>query len=74
MAEERITIKIDADGRVEAVTEGFRGEICVKELESILAGVAEMAEIREMDEYYQGVSQQHDSLREVVKHELRTKK
>lgn len=55
MAEERITIIIDAEGKLQAETEGFKGETCLKELESLLADLVELEKITERDEYYQQV-------------------
>jgi hypothetical protein len=38
MKEQRITIEIDAEGRLSADAEGFEGDLCLRELEKLLAG------------------------------------
>jgi hypothetical protein len=38
MKEQRITIDIDAEGRISADAEGFEGDLCLKELEKLLEG------------------------------------
>lgn len=40
MKEQRITIEIDADGRITADAEGFHGDACLQELERLLDGLA----------------------------------
>lgn len=40
MKEQRITIEIDAEGRLSADAEGFEGDTCLRELEKLLAGCA----------------------------------
>ncbi len=40
MKEQRITIEIDAQGRISADAEGFTGDACLKDLERILEGLA----------------------------------
>ncbi|WPB81717.1 hypothetical protein KYC5002_21700 [Archangium violaceum] len=40
MKEQRITIEIDAEGRLSADVEGFEGDTCLRELEKLLAGCA----------------------------------
>jgi biopolymer transport protein ExbD len=40
MKEQRITIEIDAEGKVSADAEGFSGDQCVQELSKLLAGLS----------------------------------
>ena len=53
MAEQKIIIKIEEDGKISAQTEGFQGEICLKELEELLQGITEIRDIKKTDDYYQ---------------------
>lgn len=53
MSDQKITIKIDEDGKISAQTEGFKGEFCLKELESLLQGIADIGDVKKMDDYYQ---------------------
>ena len=40
MKEQRITIEIDAEGRLSADAEGFEGDTCLRDLEKLLAECA----------------------------------
>ncbi len=40
MKEQRITIDIDAEGRLSADAEGFEGDQCLRDLEKLLEGCA----------------------------------
>ena len=40
MKEQRITIEIDAEGRITADAEGFGGDACLQELQRLLEGLA----------------------------------
>jgi len=40
MKEQRITIEIDAEGRISADAEGFTGNACLRDLERLLEGLA----------------------------------
>ena len=53
MAEQRITIEIDNEGRITAKTLGFKGDACMEELQKLLDGVISPSEIRPTDDYYQ---------------------
>lgn len=53
MAEERITITIDSEGKLQAKTNGFKGETCLKELEQLLGDLVELEKITKTDEFYQ---------------------
>lgn len=53
MAEERITITIDSEGKLQAETNGFKGETCLKELEQLLGDLVELEKITKTDEFYQ---------------------
>lgn len=51
MREQRITVTIDADGKMSAKTNGIKGEACIEELEALLAELAELDEIEHTREY-----------------------
>jgi hypothetical protein len=53
MAENRITITIDEQGRVSASTEGFKGELCLEELEKLLGELGDQATLKKTDEFFQ---------------------
>lgn len=55
MAEQSITITIDAEGKIQAETEGFKGDTCLKELEHLLADLVELEKITKRDEFYQQI-------------------
>ena len=40
MKEHRITIEIDEEGRIVADAEGFSGDVCLKDLDRLLDGLA----------------------------------
>lgn len=39
MKEQRITVEIDAEGRIKADAEGFSGDACLRDLERLLEGL-----------------------------------
>lgn len=41
MKELKISVEIDADGRIVAQAEGFSGDTCLRELERLLGGLGE---------------------------------
>lgn len=41
MREQRIAVEIDHDGRITADAEGFSGDACLRDLETLLDGLAE---------------------------------
>lgn len=53
MAEQRIIITIDENGKIHASTEGIKGEMCLDELQEILGDLAEWESIKKTDEFYQ---------------------
>lgn len=53
MAETKIIITIDEDGRIVAETEGLKGEACLNELEALLGSGLEIASIKTTDEFEQ---------------------
>lgn len=53
MAEQRITITINEDGKISATTEGIKGETCLEELEELLGGLDDCASVKKTDEFYQ---------------------
>ena len=45
MREQRITVTIDADGKMSAKTDGLKGETCIEELEALLSELAELDDV-----------------------------
>lgn len=52
MKEYTVEIEIDADGKLRAETKGMQGEVCVKELDDMLANVAGERAIKNTGDYY----------------------
>jgi hypothetical protein len=53
MAEQRIVVTIDGDGRIEATTAGIKGEMCLDELHELLGELADLKSVTKTDEYRQ---------------------
>lgn len=53
MAEQRIVITIDENGKINASTEGIKGEMCLDELQELLGSFEELQSINKTDEFYQ---------------------
>jgi hypothetical protein len=53
MAEQRIVITIDENGKINASTEGIKGEMCLDELQELLGNLEELQSISKTDEFYQ---------------------
>jgi hypothetical protein len=53
MAEHRIEITIDQDGKINAATEGIKGEMCLDKLQELLGELDDMDSVSKTDEYYQ---------------------
>lgn len=53
MAEQRIVITIDENGKINASTEGIKGEMCLDELQELLGSYEELQSISKTDEFYQ---------------------
>lgn len=53
MAEQRIVITIDENGKMNASTEGIKGEVCLDELQAIMDSLEELQSISKTDEFYQ---------------------
>ena len=53
MAEQRIVITIDENGKIDASTDGIKGEMCLTELQSLLDDLENLQSIKKTDEYYQ---------------------
>lgn len=51
MKEQRITVTIDAEGKMSAKTDGLKGETCIEELESLLSELAELDDVKHTREY-----------------------
>ncbi|MEZ4935958.1 MAG: DUF2997 domain-containing protein [Crocinitomicaceae bacterium] len=53
MAEERIVITIDENGKINASTEGVKGDLCLDQLQELLSSLEELQSIIKTDEFYQ---------------------
>ncbi len=53
MAEQKIIITIEEDGKIKAETQGIKGEVCLEELQELLEDVGELTSLKKTDEYYQ---------------------
>jgi hypothetical protein len=51
MIEQRITVTIDAEGKMSAKTKGLKGETCIEELEALLSELAELDDVTHTREY-----------------------
>jgi hypothetical protein len=51
MREQRITVTIDAEGKMTAKTSGLKGETCIEELEALLSELAELDDVEHTREY-----------------------
>ena len=51
MKEQRITVIIDAEGKMSAKTDGLKGETCIEELEDLLSELAELDDVKHTREY-----------------------
>lgn len=56
MAEIKISIKIDENGKIIAKTDGIKGEMCLTELEEILGEEIKGMSVKKTDEYYQKIN------------------
>lgn len=53
MAEERILVTIDENGKINASTEGIKGEMCLDELQKLIGDFADLDSITKTDEFFQ---------------------
>jgi len=53
MAEQRVVVTIDENGKINASTEGIKGEMCLDELQDLLGELADLESITKTDEFYQ---------------------
>lgn len=53
MAEQRIVITIDENGKINASTEGIKGEKCLDELQKLFGEIANIESINKTDEFFQ---------------------
>lgn len=56
MAEQKITITIDENGKIQAKTEGLKGELCLQELQQLL-NTDLLQSVQTTDEYLQQAQQ-----------------
>lgn len=55
MAEQRITITIDENGKINASSDGIKGEMCLTELQELLDNEEMLQSVKKTDEFYQSV-------------------
>ena len=53
MAEQRIIVTIDENGKINASTYGIKGEMCLTELQELLDDFENLLSVKKTDEYYQ---------------------
>ncbi|MFK4784810.1 DUF2997 domain-containing protein [Fusobacterium sp. MFO224] len=53
---EKIIINIDEEGKIEANTEGFKGEVCLDALNEILEGMGEIDNIKKTSDYFKKIN------------------
>lgn len=53
MAEQRIVITIDENGKINASTDGIKGEMCLKEVQALLDDGETLQSLKKTDEFYQ---------------------
>jgi len=53
MAEHRIDITIDEDGKITASTEGIKGETCLSALQELIGELADLESYDKTDEWFQ---------------------
>ena len=51
MKEQRITVTINAEGKMSAKTDGLKGETCIEELEALLSELTELDDVKHTREY-----------------------
>jgi len=55
MAEHRIEITIDQDGKINASTENIKGEMCLAKLQELIGELADLESYEKTDEWHQDV-------------------
>ena len=53
MAEQRIFVTIDENGKINASTKGIKGEMCLSELQELLGELVDLESMTKTDEFYQ---------------------
>ena len=53
MAEHRIDITIDQDGKISASTEGIKGEMCLAKIQDLIGDLADLESYDKTDEWFQ---------------------
>jgi len=66
MAEQRIVITIDDFGKIQASTDGIKGEMCLKELEELLEEEV-IDSVKKTDEYYQKAENKVTNIQQIKK-------
>ena len=59
MAEHRIEITIDHDGKINASTEGIKGEVCLAKLQELIGDLADLESFEKTDEWDQDAEITH---------------
>ena len=53
MAEYRIDITINENGKIDASTEGIKGEVCLAKLQELIGELADLESYEKTDEWFQ---------------------
>lgn len=56
MAEQRIVITIDENGKINASMQGIKGEMCLTELQTLLSEFPDWESVTKTDEFYQKIT------------------
>jgi hypothetical protein len=57
MAEQKIIVEIDENGKINAETFGIKGEVCIYELQKILDEEENIVSVSKTDEFFQKITQ-----------------
>lgn len=67
MAEKRIVITIDENGKISSSTDGIKGETCLSEVQELLDEIADFQSVKKTDEWYQQNELKSKNILEVKK-------
>ena len=67
MAEHKIIITIDEQGKITASTDGIKGEACMEELELLLGEQESIGQVKKTDEYDQKVGKSNHQSTKIKK-------
>jgi hypothetical protein len=66
MAERRIEITIDQDGKINASTEGIKGEVCLTKVQDLIGELADLESYDKTDEWYDAEITNYNSQTETI--------